>query len=94
MLISQQVQLDKCRRQGSRAASLAELRTALARPSRLSDGHRQRLLDLTQRLAAVQVLGDEYARVEASEFVRRAMGQGVAPQGGRPPSGARAPARI
>ena len=77
MLISQQVQLDKGRRQGSMAASLAELRTMLSRPSRLSDGHRQRLLDLTQRLAAVQGLGDEYARVEMSPFVRQAMEQGA-----------------
>ena len=77
MLISQQVQLDKGRRQGGRAASLAELRTMLSRPSSLSDGHRQRLLDLTQRLAAVQVLGDEYARVEVSQYVRRVMEQGA-----------------
>jgi hypothetical protein len=77
MLISQQVQLDKGRRQGSRAASLAELRTMLSRPSRLSDGHRQRLLDLTQRLAAVQVLGDEYDRVDVSRYVRQAMERGA-----------------
>jgi hypothetical protein len=77
MLISQPVQLDKGRRHGSRAASLAELRTMLSRPSRFSDGHRQRLLDLTQRLAAVQGLGDEYARVDVSHHVRRAVEQGA-----------------
>ncbi len=77
MLISQQAALGEGRRQGRKAASLAELRAMLSRPSRLSDGHRQRLLDLSQRLAAVQVLGDEYARVELSQHVRRAMGQGA-----------------
>jgi hypothetical protein len=77
MLISQQVQLDKGRRQGSMAARLAELRTMLSRPSRFSDGHRQRLLDLTQRLNAVQRLGGEYARVDFSRYVRQAMEQGA-----------------
>ena len=77
MLISQQVQLDKGRRQGGMAASLAELRTMLSRPSRFSDGHRQRLLDLTQRLTAVQMLGDEYARVDLSPYLQRAVEQGA-----------------
>jgi hypothetical protein len=77
MLISQQVQLDKGRRQGRMAASLAELRTMLSSPSQFSDGNRQRLLDLTQRLSAVQMLGDEYARVAISRYVRRAVEQGA-----------------
>ena len=75
MLIPQQVQPDQGRRHGSEAASLAELRRRLTRPSSLSDGTRQRLLDLAQRLAAVQRLGDGYARVDLSPFVRSAMGQ-------------------
>ena len=77
MLIPQSVQPDARRRQGSRAASLAELRRALASPSRISDGNRQRLLDLARRLSAVRRLGDEYARVEVSDFVRSAIGQGA-----------------
>jgi hypothetical protein len=77
MLIPQSVQPEDRRRQGSKAASLAELRRALASPSRISDGNRQALLDLTRRLAAVRRLGDEYARVEISDFVRSAIGQGV-----------------
>jgi hypothetical protein len=77
MLISQSAQPDRCCRQGSRAASLAELRRMLARPSRLSDGNRQRLLDLARRLVAVRRLGDEYARVEVSPYVRSAIGQGA-----------------
>ncbi len=75
MLIPQQVQPDRSRRQGSKAESLAELRRRLQRPSCISDGTRQRLRDLQQRLAAVQRLGDEYARVDLSPFVRSAMGQ-------------------
>ena len=77
MLTSRSVVLDGCRRQGCKAASLAELRMALAKPSRITDGTRQRLLDLVQRLAAVQRLGGGLDRVEASEYVRSAVGQGA-----------------
>jgi hypothetical protein len=78
MLIPQTAQPDISRRQGSKAVGLAELRRALASPSRISDGTRQRLLDLAQRLTAVRRLGDEYARVGLSEHVRSAMGLGAA----------------
>jgi hypothetical protein len=77
MLIPQSAQPDVARRQGSKAGSLAELRRALARPSRITDGTRQRLLDLARRLAAVRRLGDEYARVALSDYVESAIGQGA-----------------
>ena len=77
MSIPRSVQLDECRRQGGQAAGLAELRRMLARPSRITDGRRQRLLDLTQRLAAVQRMGDGCDRVDISEYVRSALGQGA-----------------
>jgi hypothetical protein len=47
--------------------SIAELRRRLADPPSIADGRRQRLADLSARLARVQALGDEYARVEFSE---------------------------
>ena len=53
---------------------MAELRSQLATPSRISDGNRQRLLDLAQRLAAVQALGDEYGRVEFSPMAAAVAG--------------------
>jgi len=66
MLISQAVECERPRMQGGPEAGLAELRRQLADPSTLSDGNRQRLLELARRLARVQALGDEYARVEFS----------------------------
>jgi hypothetical protein len=56
--------------QGRDRGSFAELRRALAKPSVLGDGHRRRLLDLAQRLARVQALGGEYARVGLSPTAR------------------------
>jgi hypothetical protein len=52
----------------------AELRGHLASPSVVGDGHRQRLQELAKRLARVQALGDEYARVAFSSFVAAALG--------------------
>lgn len=77
MLIPQQALADTTGRQGRAAAGLAELRRRLAHPSRISDGNRQRLLALARRLSAVRALGDEYARVDVSEYVRAALGQGA-----------------
>lgn len=90
MLIPQQAQHETGHRQGSSASGLVELRRRLTRPSSrgskrdksrlvasFTDGNRQRLLDLERRLAAVQALGDEYARVELSEYVRAATGRGA-----------------
>lgn len=73
MLISQTAQCDSDNRHGGRGLSFAELRVQLGEPSTLCDGHRQRLLELLQRLARVQALGDEYARVELSPFARAAL---------------------
>jgi len=49
------------------------MRRRLAEPSNLCDGYRQRLLELSQRLARVQALGDEYARVEFSGYASSAI---------------------
>ena len=73
MFISRSAQSKLTRQQGSESVSLAELRRRLSSPSNLQDGHRQRLLDLARRLARVQAQGDEYARLELSEFVTSAM---------------------
>ena len=67
MLISQEVQGQVSPAQGSAPGGLAELRRQLAEPSSLSDGNRQRLLELARRLTRVQALGDEYVRVGFSE---------------------------
>ena len=73
MLIPQQAQRQLRVRQGSRPAAMAQLRRQLANPSTLNDGNRQRLLDLKSRLARVQALGDEYARVDFSSMAATAM---------------------
>jgi hypothetical protein len=66
MLIPQSADGISTRRQGSLPVGIAELRRQLASPGTMSNGHRQRLLELTTRLAHVQALGDEYARVGLS----------------------------
>lgn len=73
MLSPQESSSGTHRRQGSRRASLAELRRQLAEPAGLNDAHRQRLTDLARRLARVQALGNEYARVELSHYVHQAV---------------------
>ncbi|HAU38078.1 MAG TPA: hypothetical protein DCX07_10235 [Phycisphaerales bacterium] len=73
MLVPQTAQWELDGRQGSRAASLSELRRQLAEPTRIQDGHRQRLLDLVCRLARVQALGGEYARVAFSDAATAAL---------------------
>ena len=73
MLISQQAQRQAPVSQGSGQANVAELRDQLAEPSTLSDGNRQRLLELARRLARVQALGDEYVRVGFSESAMDAL---------------------
>ena len=65
-------------RQGGRWANLSELRHELAKPSQLTDGHRQRLVDLAQRVARVQELGEAYTRVSLSEYVTAVIGERVA----------------
>lgn len=60
--------------QGGRRTDFAELRRRLAQPSRLDPGHRQRLLELTQRLARVRDLGgSDFDRVECSGYVQAVM---------------------
>lgn len=73
MLISRTAQGGSGNRHGGRGLSFAELRVQLGEPSTLSDGHRQRLLELLQRLERVQALGDEYARVRLSPFATAAV---------------------
>lgn len=66
------------RRQGRLSVSLAELRSQLDRPSTMDDLHRQRLLELAHRLAAVQALGDEYGRVQLSDAAAAAVAETAA----------------
>ena len=73
MLISRTAQSGSGNRHGGRGLSFAELRVQLGEPSTLSDGHRQRLLELLRRLERVQALGDEYARVGLSPFATAAV---------------------
>jgi len=71
MLVSQRPQRGSGARQGSLGAVLAELERQSAAPSSIDDGLRQRLLVLSRRLARVQSLGNEYARVSLSGQVQR-----------------------
>ena len=77
MLVSDRATGGPNRQHGRCPVGFAELRRQLACPSGLKDGHRQRLLELARRLARVQALGDKYARLELSEFVRAATERGV-----------------
>jgi hypothetical protein len=42
-------------------------------PTQLSEGHRQRLLELQKQVARVQALGDEYHRVCLGEQATQAL---------------------
>lgn len=77
MLVSQQARSKTARSQGRPAARLAELRDQLGASSGALDDNRQRLHELAQRVSAVQALGDEYARVELSEYAAAALGLSV-----------------
>lgn len=68
---------DLAGRQGGRPVNLTDLRSRLADPSNLQDGHQQRLLEVAQRLARVRSRGNEYARLELSEYVAAAMDRGA-----------------
>jgi hypothetical protein len=87
MLIPQQAQRERPRSQGSDRGRDAELRRRLANPSELTDGDRQRLLELASRLARVQALGNEYVRVAISPEASAAISPPMA-------SGPRAPAAV
>ena len=78
MLIPQEAPSGRTRQQGRGPVSLAELRKSLARPSAMSDAHRQRLLELGKRLSRLQALGDEYAGVSMSPGAQAAMACGIA----------------
>ena len=67
MLSPQNASSESSSRQGCRTVTLDELRKSLTEPMQLSDWHRQRLLELVQRLDRVRALGDEYAGIELSD---------------------------
>ena len=73
MLIPQSAQYETPARHGSRAVKLDELRSCLAEPSRLTNQHRQRLLELVRRLDRVRALGDEYAGIRLSDAAAAAL---------------------
>ena len=78
MLIPQKVRRSAVGGNGLPANGLAELRSQLAKGSSLDDVQRQRLLELTQRLARVQALGDEYAGISFSPMVTDVLDPSVA----------------
>ncbi len=64
--------------QGCPRADFAELRRGLTAPSMMDDGSRQRLVDFARRLARVRARGDEYLRVDFSEYAVEALALGSA----------------
>lgn len=74
MLIPRETPGQAPRPQGCGRVGLAELRRQLTPPSNLSDGSRQRLLELARCLARVRALGDEYGRVTFSDEAAAAVG--------------------
>ena len=78
MLISQEAKRGPQGVQGRHPIGLVELRQRLERPSDINDGHRQRLLDLAQRVARVQSLGGAYRRVSLSARAMTAIDQHIA----------------
>ena len=78
MLVSQRQVSGSCAEQGCFCAALTELQRHGAAPSDYKDGLRQRLLVLARRLARVQSLGDEYARVVFSEHAEAALAENAA----------------
>jgi len=77
MLIPQLTRRETGGGQGGPRIGLAELRRELAMPSNVSDGVRQRLLGLAERLARVQALGDEYAGLALSDRAAVVLRDGV-----------------
>ncbi len=73
MLFPQVAQCEPAARQGSQAVKLDELRSCMSEPSRLTNQHQQRLLELLDRLDRVRALGDEYAGVELSASATEAL---------------------
>ena len=75
MLVSQRQVSGSCMEHGCFSATLAELQRSGAAPSNNKDGLRQRLLVLAERLAQVQSLGGEYARVAFSEHAEAVLAE-------------------
>ena len=75
MPTSQSVGCEVSSGHGGPRPSLAEMRRRLARPSRLDQGHRQRLLELTQRVVRIRDLGGAFGRVECSGYVSAALNE-------------------
>ena len=69
MLISQSLRED-AHEQGCSGADLAQLRRHVGDPALLDDADRQRLMECTRRLAHVRAMGDEYLRVDLSEYAK------------------------
>ena len=67
MLIPQRGIAESSSRQGGRTVTLSELRKSLSEPRKLTDWHRQRLLELVQRLDRVRALGDGFAGIQLSD---------------------------
>ncbi len=70
MLVSQRPVSEPHEEQGCFRAALAELQRQGEAPLPPTDGLWQRLLVLSQRLARVRSLGNEYSRVGFSEHVK------------------------
>ena len=66
MLITQKVKSGRPG-QGSPGVSLSQLRQELACPENLTDGSRQRLLELDRRLTRLETLSVEHLRVGFSQ---------------------------
>lgn len=69
MLLSSMPVVSGVSGQGSLRDVLSQLRQCQG-PADVSDGLRQRLLKMAEKLARVRELGGEYARVELSEEVQ------------------------
>jgi hypothetical protein len=67
MLISQNPG-ESANEHGGSAADFAKLRRQLGDPASLDVWGRQRLMELARRLARVRAMGDEYLRVDLSEY--------------------------
>ncbi|MBN1943165.1 MAG: hypothetical protein JW849_07710 [Phycisphaerae bacterium] len=63
--------------QGGSAVDFAHLRRRLSDPALISRRDRQRLMELAQRVARVRAMGDEYLRVNVSDYVFGALPDAV-----------------
>ena len=75
MLVSQKPLSPSEARHGSLAEIRAELERREVAPSTCDDGLRQRLLVLSQRLARVGAMGNEYAQVVLSEHAQAVLAE-------------------